>query len=160
MTSRIIAIWLVVSLLPMGQGCAWLNPNFESPQVTLESLELLEQRGLSQRFRIGLRLLNPNSRTLSVNGMSYTLSLNGFKLISGVSNRIPDLLAYGETRVFLQAGTDLFEALRLLRSLTAQSQDPLHYSLHYQLNAKLDLKGLAPTLNIRRMGTVDLALTR
>jgi LEA14-like dessication related protein len=152
MISRIFGALFIVSLAVLGQGCAQLNPHFENPQVTLESLEFLEQRGLSQRFRIGLRLINPNSRALAINGMSYTLSLNGFRLISGVSNRIPELAAYSETQLFLEAGTDLLEALRLLRSLTTQSQDPLHY----ELNAKLDLKGLAPTLNVRRIGTVNL----
>ncbi len=133
-------------------GCAQLRPNFEQPQVTLESLEMLEQNGFSQRFRIGLRLTNPNSQPLAINGMSYTLGLNGFKLVSGVSNRIPELAPYTDTKIFLEAGTDLFEALRLIGSLTERANQPLQY----ELNAKLDLKGLSPTVHVKREGKVEL----
>ena len=144
------AIFFVLALV---QGCSTFGPRFEAPTINITSLELMESQGLSQRFKIGLLLTNPNSVALPVNGMSYTLSLNGFKLINGVSNEVPNIAAYSEVPITVEASTDLFAALRFLNSLTSQSSREL---LQYQLNAKIDFEGLRPVMNVKHDGVIQL----
>lgn len=143
-------------LLTLLQSCAGARPGLEKPGVKVESLQVLDSKGLSQRFRIGLVLTNPNSTALPVDGISYTLSLNGADLLSGVSDQIPTLAAYSETPVSLDVSADLFAALRLLNSLTRAGEDELEYSLA----AKIDLAGWRPSFNVQREGQIDLRQLR
>lgn len=134
------------------QSCTFL-PKLEEPGIAVSSVKLLDSTGLTQRFRIGLSLTNPNRVALPINGMSYTLSLNGYDLIKGVSADIPTLQAYSETPVVLEGTADLFEALRLLNSLMREAQP----ELEYRLAAKLDVQGWRPNISVSRSGVVELA---
>ncbi|MEX1034177.1 MAG: LEA type 2 family protein [Cellvibrionaceae bacterium] len=133
-------------------GCAILNPKLDRPTLKVDSLTLGESTGLNQRFRIGLLLANPNSVALPVTGMSYTLNLNGYDLLSGVTNQIPTLAAYSETPVTIEASADLVSALRLINSLASKPQN----QLQYQLIAKLDVKRWPLPLNITQAGRIEL----
>ena len=144
-----LAIFLLSLLL---QGCAILTPSLEEPGVKISSLSLGESTGLSQKFNIGLLITNPNATAIPVVGMKYTLSLNGYDLISGVTNRIPILAAYTETPVNIEASADLVSALRLINSLANKPQDTLDYAL----TAKLDLKNWLFPLNVREEGQIAL----
>jgi LEA14-like dessication related protein len=140
---------LTVALL---QACATVSPSFEPPKVNITSLEMLEPQGLSQRFKIGLVVTNPNAKDLPLTGMSYSLSLNGYDLINGASNKLPALTAYSETPITIEAATDLFAALRFLNALANQPQD----ALNYEFSAKLDLGGWRPPITVKRDGLIEL----
>lgn len=144
---------LVFSLLLL-QGCAGFSPAIEKPTIKVSSLQVMESEGLSQDFRIGLLMMNPNPRPLPVTGMSYTISLNGYDLISGVSNKIPTLAAYAETPVVIEGSADLFAALRLVNSLANEPQS----TLRYELSAKVDLEGWRPSFKIIEDGLIELRL--
>jgi LEA14-like dessication related protein len=144
--------WLLLIAALLLNGCAALNPKVEAPGINITSLELLETQGLSQRFKIGLLVTNPNASALPVSGMSYTLSLNGYDLIKGVSNKIPKLPAYSETPITLEASTDMFNALRLLNSLVNKPQETLDYAFA----AKFDVGSLRPPMHVKRDGKIEL----
>src|SRR5690554_126406 len=61
----ILAIFCGAILL---QACTIL-PQLEEPGITVNTVELLDSTGLSQRFKIGLLLTNPNSVALPIKGM-------------------------------------------------------------------------------------------
>lgn len=146
---KLLTLFCALALL---QACTVL-PRLEEPGITVSSVKLLESTGLNQRFRIGLSLTNPNSVALPIKGMSYTLSLNGYDLIKGVSANIPRLEAYSETSVVVEGSADMFEALRLLNALMRENQP----ELQYRLAAKLDVQGWRPDVNVSRTGIVELA---
>lgn len=146
---KLLALFCALALL---QACTML-PRLEEPGITVNSVKLLEPTGLNQRFQIGLSLTNPNSVALPIRGMSYTLSLNGYDLIKGVSANIPRLEAYSETPVVVEGSADMFEALRLLNALMRDTQP----ELQYRLAAKLDVQGWRPDVNVSRSGVVELA---
>ena len=60
-------------------------------------------------------------------GMSYALSLQGHEILDGVANDIPELPAYGETRVDLEATVNLVQSLQLLQTLISQRHQALEY---------------------------------
>ncbi|WP_187407855.1 LEA type 2 family protein [Saccharophagus sp. K07] len=144
---------LLAFVCAMVGGCAHLNGNIESPKVRVDSLRLLEPQGLNQRFLVGLRVINPNDRALSVKGLSYALALNGFNLLEGVSGKIPTLEPFSETLVEIEASTDLVGALRLLNNLT---QPNAAENISYALTAKLSLQGWPTRLTVQETGLVPL----
>ena len=80
---HILSLLLVLMLT----ACAhWADR--QEPEVHLTKVEPLPSAGLEQRFLIGLRIVNPNNAPLAVSGLSYSLSLQDSKVITGVSSKI------------------------------------------------------------------------
>lgn len=134
-------------------GCAHLGVGFEDPSVKLVSIRLLPPQGLGQRFELGLAVSNPNPVPLPVQGMSYSLMLNGYEVLEGVTSRVPNLMAYEETAVTLQASTDLIASLRLVNDLLRGSE---RQEIEYTLKVKLDLAGIRQSLSVVQSGQVPL----
>ena len=55
------------------------------------------------RFEIGLHIINPNRQPLTLTGVAYTISIEGYRIMTGVSNTLPVIEAYGEGEVRLEA---------------------------------------------------------
>jgi len=131
-SARLGVAALLVLLL---SSCALLNPGYEKPSVHLVKIEPLSSRGLEQRFRVDLKIINPNSAGLSISGLSYTLKLNGEKVVTGVAGQISEIPAYSETRVQVEASTNILAGLRLISSLLNKPGRELHYELETKLRA-------------------------
>lgn len=144
---------LLAFVCVMVGACAHLGTGIEPPKVRVDSLQLLEPRGLSQRFSVGLRVINPNDRVLPVKGLSYTLALNGIELIEGVTNKVPTLEPFSETLVEVEAATDLVAALRLLNNLTRSGAEQ---NITYALTAKVSVQGWPSRLTVKETGEVPL----
>lgn len=141
--------WVLLSLT----SCAILSPSIEAPKVTLETLEMLPPTGMSQRFDIGLRMSNPNDRPIKINGIAYTLALNGYKLVDGVGNNVPEVAAFSEVSFTVQASTNLFEAVRFINSFLAGDGAE---QLDYRLKADLAIAGLPMRVSVEEAGKVPL----
>lgn len=134
-------------------GCATLSPSFEDPEVEVLSIQRIPSEGMEQRFSIGLRITNPNSSALNIKGMSYSLSIEDYKVASGVSAEVPTVEAYGEARFSLPVSTSLLNSIRLLKHLMELNKS----SLSYRLEAKLDLGiPLMPKTSVVEEGEVQL----
>lgn len=147
-SKRIIAILVTVLL----SGCAALNPNFETPQVSVNSFKILPGNSINPTFEIGLRVVNPNSIALNLKGLSYTASIEGNKILSGVSNQLPIVPAYGEEAVKLNAQADLFGGFRLLADLLKPRETPIRYTL----KVKLDVGTFALPIYVTREGDLSI----
>ena len=134
-------------------GCATLQPGFEKPSVALTSFELLPSTGLAPKFGIGLHVINPNRTPLSLEGLVYTVEIEGQKILTGVANDLPVIAAYGEGDIQLEASPNLISSLRVLGGLVNQQRD----SLDYDLTAKLDVGALLPRIEISESGKIDLS---
>jgi LEA14-like dessication related protein len=133
-------------------SCAALNPNFEEPQVSVNSFKILPGGSLNPTFEIGLRVVNPNNTPLNLKGLSYTASIEGNKLFSGVSNKLPIVPAYGEEEVKLNAQADLFGGVRLFADLMKPRKTPIGYTL----KVKLDFGTFALPIYITRQGSLTI----
>ncbi|MEZ5626289.1 MAG: LEA type 2 family protein [Rhodocyclaceae bacterium] len=58
-------------------GCASLPLNMQPPEVSVSDLRLLDVGLLEQRFGLSLRVLNPNDAEIPIDGLSFTVELNG-----------------------------------------------------------------------------------
>lgn len=142
--------WLLAVMMT---GCALFRPDIEPPKVVLDSLEMLPVNGLNQHFKIGLRMINPNDRALNIRGINYTLALNGYKLIDGVSSDIPEVPAFSEVAFDVQASTNMFEALRFINNFMGGKASG---DLNYRLHADISIAGLPRRVSVEETGTVPL----
>ena len=90
---------------------------------------------------------------LKLQGLSYNVELEGFRVLSGVSNQLPVIEAYGEGDVLLQAKPDLFSTISLFTNLLNQPRDKFTFSLE----ALLDVGGLMPKIRVQKEGMLSLA---
>tara|TARA_R110001599_G_scaffold63704_2_gene177597 strand:- start:583 stop:918 length:336 start_codon:yes stop_codon:yes gene_type:complete len=104
------------------------------------------------RFRIVLRIANPNAQALDIAGISYGIALLERELVSGVTNQVPTIAGYTEEQVTIDAGVNLLEVLKLLGSLGRARSD----ALEYRFTAKIDFRGLLPTQYVEDSGVLRL----
>ncbi|MCP8690277.1 LEA type 2 family protein [Marinobacterium sedimentorum] len=142
---------LVLWILMLG-GCAAVQSDFEKPQVSVTSFRSVPSEGMAPRFLIGLHIVNPNREAISLQGISYQVSLEGRKLLNGVANNLPDVPAYGEADFSVTATADLLNGFRLLTDLLQSRRD----SVNYELTARLDLGSYLPYVNVLKSGVLNL----
>ena len=141
---------LLVILLP---ACATLDPDYEEPTVTLSSFRAIPSEGMVPAFEIGLRILNPNSQTLKLEGIVYTVSLQGRELVKGVGKDFPPIEGYSEGNVTLTASANLLAGIRFIGDM----MDSPGENLEYEFKAKLDMGGLFPSIRISETGNLNLS---
>lgn len=135
-------------------GCASIGTlDFDDPEIELLGLEPLPSQGMEARFLVKLRVVNPNSIALNIEGMSYDIFIRDSKVLSGVSNQALSVAAYSEGVAELEVAAGMFGSLALIRDLMT---NPVEGGLPYRLNAKLARKGLGGSIRVSREGQIDL----
>jgi LEA14-like dessication related protein len=147
-SQSVIGLLLAITL----SACATLSPDYEEPTVTLSSLKAIPSEGMVPAFEIGLRIINPNAQTLNLEGIVYTVSLQGYELVKGVGKDFPVIEGYSEGEVKLTAAANLLAGIRFVGDMM-QTQDE---SVEYEFKAKLDLGGLYPSIKVRETGEINL----
>ncbi|MDO7596799.1 MAG: LEA type 2 family protein [Pseudomonadota bacterium] len=143
----------VVFLMIFLAACAGLTPNYEKPQVNVTSFTLApNSSGLAPRFNIGLQIINPNRTALPLVGMSYSVEVEGNRILSGAEPNLPRIEGYSSADIVIQASPDLFGSARLLNQLFSGQRD----ELNYLFKARLDVGTLMPYINIEEEGSFGL----
>lgn len=151
---RLIQKSFIAFLIVLLTACATLSPNYETPQVTITSFSLApESTGLAPQFNIGLRVVNPNRAALPLVGMSYSVEVEGNRILTGAEPDLPRIEGYGTADIVIQASPDLFGSARLLNQLLSGQRD----ELHYLFKAKLDVGTLMPFITIEEKGSFGLS---
>lgn len=133
-------------------ACATLAPGYEQPTVTLSSFRAIPSAGMTPGFEIGLRILNPNATPLRLDGVVYTIAVEGHELVKGVGKDFPVIEGYSQADVTLSASANLLAGIRFIGDMMQRSDD----SLDYDFEAKLDLQGRYPSLRVRESGAFSL----
>lgn len=134
-------------------GCAGLQTDYETPTVSVTSFNAIPGVGMVPRFKIGLHIVNPNRSALDLKGISYTVNLEGHNLLTGVSNKLPRIEAYGEGDILLEASVDFFSSIGFFADL-AKNQNRETFA--YSLDAKLDVGTLHPIIRVSKKGNLSL----
>ena len=143
---------LLGSVLLLLTACVSLPSDFKEPAVSLVSITPQITNVFAPEFDIVLHITNPNREALDIAGLSYTIHLQGNKLIEGVANDFPIVAAYGEADISLQARADLIGGISLLSDLLNQPSD----QVEFELNAEIDLGTLYPMIRVQRSGVISL----
>lgn len=149
MTKQTVFLFTLLLLLA---GCGALRPGYEMPTVTVSAFRALPSEGGMPSFEIGLRVLNPNREALKLVGASYTVRLEGRDLIKGVANDLPVIDGYGEGEFTLTATANLLAGAGFVSDLLRSEKN----SVRYELEARLDVGGLRPTIRVRDAGEIAL----
>lgn len=143
---------LLIAAALLLQACTGLRPGFETPTVSVNSFRPLPGEGAVPRFEIGLHIINPNREALTLEGLAYTVSLEGRELVKGVESDLPVIEGYGEGDIRLVASPNLLGGIRLLTDLMASPRE----SFSYALEAKLDVGRFTPPIRVRDDGEITL----
>jgi len=143
---KLIALLALVLLLG---SCATLSPDYEQPVVSLTYFRPAEAGG---GFDVGLKILNPNREPLNLQGVVYTISLQGQDLIKGVGKGFEPIEGYGEGEIHLSAAPNFIAGIRLLSELMNQAES----DLKYEFEAKLDVGGFYPRIRVSETGSFNL----
>jgi LEA14-like dessication related protein len=150
--TRFIAALAAACLFISAAGCTSVQ-TLEAPELKVISFDVLEHRqdSLEQRFAVGLRVINPNNRDISVQGLDFSLDLNGRRLARGVSDRGFELPRLGETETTVVVTTSLFDVLSQAVQLGKRADQPMEY----RLRGRLHLGGLLrPSIPFDHSGTL------
>jgi LEA14-like dessication related protein len=152
------AVRRVINVIFMGcclilAGCAGMQPKLEQPTVKVAGLQLLPAQGFTQPIQIKLLVANPNDRDLSLRGMSYTIGIENYDVLSGVSDQLPVLKSYQETPVTVVVTANLLQLVKLLEHFSRKNvQDEVSYNF----SAKLDYSAWLPSLRVNEQGVIPL----
>lgn len=152
-TNALIAVSLITCSFVLA-GCSSLQPKLEQPTVKVAGLQLLPAQGLSQPIEVNLLISNPNDRDLTLRGMSYTVGIENFDVLSGVSDQLPTLTAYKETPVKVVVTANVLQLVRLVEHF---SRNGVKENVNYNFSAKLDFSAWLPDLRINEKGSIPLA---
>lgn len=144
-----LCLWFSLLLF---SGCASLMPQLDPPKISVESVESIPTANGAPRFKVRLRVINPNEQDLDIAGISYGIEIMGQEVISGVTNEVPVIAGYTEEIVTLEAGLQVFQVVRLLTSLGKTQGE----ALEYRFLAKIDFRGMMPTQRIEETGQLAL----
>ncbi len=146
-------ILVYVSTVLMITGCATLSPDYETPSVNVSGIRVMPSDNIAPRFEIDLHITNPNRAALKLVGIAYSLKLDGHKILTGVANDLPAIDGYGEGDVTLITTTSMLSSIRFFTDLMNAQRD----TIAFELNAKLDLGGLRPSLHVGEKGEINLS---
>lgn len=131
-------------------ACATMPDDFEEPSVSVTSFTPKNSAGITPQFEIILHITNPNREPLTLEGMSYTIHLDGNKVMAGVSNDLPTIEPYGEADVTLHATANLLGGFQLITGMMNQAKE----HMDYEFKAKLDIGAFMPRIVVIRKGTL------
>jgi LEA14-like dessication related protein len=146
---RIITCILIAIL----SGCTSLSSDFETPTVTINSFRPIPSDSGAPSFEIGLRVVNPNRDALELQGIAYTISLEGRELVTGVGKDLPIIPGYSEGNFTVTASASLYQGLRLITDLMSMPRQ----SLSYEVSTKLDVGAFRPAIRVKDAGKISLA---
>ncbi len=141
------ALLLAVSL----SACA-LAPRLQAPQLSVADVQLLGGDLMQQRLRVRMHVQNPNDRALAVQGIVYTLEVEGEEFASGESAASFTVPALGAADFDMNVTTNL--ATTLLRILSSGGNTR---ALAYHLTGKVTLaQGFLRSIPFEQRGTFKL----
>lgn len=140
---------LLVTLL-MG-GCA-LAPKFEAPQLSVMDVQVVGGDLWQQRLKVRMHVQNPNDRALPIEGIVYTLEVEGQQFASGESAASFVVPALGEAEFDTNVTTNL--AGTFIRLLGRASEAK---AVSYHLTGKVSLsQGFLRTIPFDQHGSFNL----
>lgn len=126
MAIRVFALGCLLSLL---SACTHPFTRIQPPSVSIAGIELIEAKVLEQRYRLQLRIQNPNGQALPISGMRYRLFLNGIEFAHGVSSQAVHIPAYEERLVDVELVSTIGAVVEQLSHWPRPSDEALRYRL-------------------------------
>ena len=151
---RLQSTFWMLSLNLMLSGCSSVSERVDRlivPKVELAHVALQKADLLAPRFRLSLRVENPNADDIQVEGADAVLSLNGKPVAKGVSPKPVILKGRQETEVEIDATAKTLALARQIFRLDTEGRIAFSIDGHLTLAQWL---GIPATLPFRVSGTM------
>jgi len=140
-------------LLSLLGACSTVLPEIDAPRITVNYIKPIPSETLAPRFEIGLNVANPNDDPLTIKGAAYSVSLDGYEILNGVSNNLPIINGYSKEDITIEAQADLIVSMRFFSNLSKNPTD----SFDYELTAKISTYNFSRPFRITDSGTISLS---
>jgi LEA14-like dessication related protein len=128
---------------------------FETPHLQVVGIEMVQSELFEQRFKVRLRVQNPNDRALPVQGISAKMQLQGEDFAQGVAGESFTVPAFGEAEFDMMLSANMAGAI--LRLATAMRDKKNADKLDYRVSGKLSLSsGMFRSIPFEESGSFDL----
>ncbi len=125
---RLAPFLLLIQLLVISSGCAVFRQT-EPPDVSLVNLQLEDLTLFEQRYRVTLRIQNPNAFALPIDRVHYEIHLEGDLLAQGNSVSPFTVPAHGDARFDVVVTSSLMRTARHAARLLEQGRTQLRYEM-------------------------------
>ena len=144
-------------LLPLAlavlAACAGIGTQLETPNVSFIGIRALEANLFEQKLEVRLRVRNPNTIELPVNGLDVDVELAGEPFATGVSARQFVVPAHGEAEFDMIVTANAATALLKLAGGDRKSREEVGYRLKGRLSTRL---GLLRSIPFNETGTLPI----
>jgi LEA14-like dessication related protein len=148
--------WLVVTVLAGGlmTGCSTFAPRIETPDLELLGIQMMSTDMFAQKFRVRVKVENPNDMELPVRGLEYQIFLMGDSFAEGNSTDRFVVPAKGEAEFDMVITTNFVSSLgRLISRVGGGKLEDLDYEVTGQV--LLD-RGMIKKIPFNKHGKVDI----
>lgn len=130
-------------------GCAGLRLGMQKPEVSVANIRLLDGNLLEQRFLLTLRVMNPDTSEIAIEGLTFKVDLNGQPFAKGVGNQPVVVPRLGEAMVEVTATTGLGGLLRQFKAFKGREK------VDYRISGRL-VTGNFGGIDFDQTGEVEL----
>ena len=149
MRSRLLAVFGLAALA----ACAGLGTNLETPDISFVGIRTVEASLFEQKLEVRLRVQNPNTIELPVNGLDVEVELAGEPFATGVSARQFVVPAHGEAEFDMIVTANAASAILKIAGGDRKSREEIGYRLRGRLSTKV---GLLRSIPFEESGTLPL----
>ncbi|MSO71860.1 MAG: hypothetical protein EXQ88_07635 [Alphaproteobacteria bacterium] len=154
MSSLVARVCVCVVLALAGCG-APERAQILPPQVSIAAMRIVGANLLEQEFELTLRLTDPNTFDLDVDGMRFRLRLNERDFLEGQSNRAVRVPRLGEAQTTARGRTTLLDVMQQTMALADATE------FRYALEGVVFAAGAPPSgLSFTKRGELNLASPR
>jgi LEA14-like dessication related protein len=134
-------------------GCASLGSNLVSPTVSVLNVQMLSTDMFAQKFKVRVKVENPNDIQLKVTGIEFEILLMGDGFAEGNSSDQFLLPAKGEAEFDMSVSTNFVSSLgRLISRKGGGKLEDVDYEIVGTLYIE---KGMVKKVPFNHKGTVD-----
>jgi LEA14-like dessication related protein len=153
MPIRTVRLLFVAACAAVLTACASVSAKLEPPGLELVGVQMLSTDMFAQRFKVRVKVINPNDLELPVRGLEYTIIMMGDSFAEGMSDQAFVLPAKGEAEFDMLVTTNFVSSFgRLLSRVQGGKLE----NIDYEITGKVMVdKGMVRKIPINHRGTVD-----
>jgi LEA14-like dessication related protein len=147
----LMAAWLLFAV----SACSTLGDQFETPDLSLVSIQMLSTDMFAQHFKVRVLVKNPNDIELPIRGLDYQIFLMGDSFAEGMSSDRFVVPPRGEAEFDMAITTNFVSSLgRLVSRVSGGKLE----NLDYEIVGKVLLdKGVVRKIPFNKRGKVNIS---
>ena len=153
MPIRLARLLFVAACAALVAACTSMPSNLRAPTCELVGVQILSTDMFAQRFKVRLRVDNPNDIELPVTGLEFTVFMAGDRFAEGMGNEQFVLPAKGNAEFDMLVTTNFVSSFGRLLSRTSNGKLE---DVEYEIVGKIAVdKGIVRKIPFNHRGTVD-----